>query len=404
MADIAMPPMMGAPLAGGGGGPRHPHAYVQQQHHHHGGGGGGVPMRGPPRAGGGGGGTAQHFHPGHHGGGGGGGALAVHPNFHHHHQQQPHPGHHQQHHHHAPPVLLPPAPINPESLRVKADSRVKIVAGAIAAKIREGKSADVDAIGAASVNQAVKAIIIARDYLVARDGGIADADLVIAAHALPTVGPDAVSITVARNPAGRVHDRAERQARVAAAAAEAAAAAAAGGAVGGAAEHGDAATVSAGGSGTSDDEGGSADGGAGESAATESSAPASSASAPPSGGASTHAPHIPEPADPDGLRIASATKPNGLAGAIAGKLRDGCASVTVTGIGPTAVLKGIKALALAEAYVRDTHTIACVPRFIDMRMGDADRTGVRFTVFATPHAGAAGGGGGVSSSGGPKKH
>ena len=50
-------------------------------------------------------------------------------------------------------------------IKVAARSRPGAVAGAIAGVIREGKQADVQAIGAGAVNQATKAVIIARAYL-----------------------------------------------------------------------------------------------------------------------------------------------------------------------------------------------------------------------------------------------
>jgi len=54
-------------------------------------------------------------------------------------------------------------------LKVSAKSRSTAVAGAIAGVIREVGHAEVQAIGAGAVNQAVKAIAIARGYL-AEDG------------------------------------------------------------------------------------------------------------------------------------------------------------------------------------------------------------------------------------------
>jgi Uncharacterized protein conserved in bacteria len=50
-------------------------------------------------------------------------------------------------------------------LKVAADSRPPAVAGAIAGAIREQGKVDVRAIGASAVNQAVKAVAIARGYL-----------------------------------------------------------------------------------------------------------------------------------------------------------------------------------------------------------------------------------------------
>ncbi|PZN05809.1 stage V sporulation protein S [Thermaerobacter sp. FW80] len=50
-------------------------------------------------------------------------------------------------------------------LRVSANSRPKAVAGALAAVLREDGAAEVQAIGAGAVNQAVKAIAITRGYV-----------------------------------------------------------------------------------------------------------------------------------------------------------------------------------------------------------------------------------------------
>lgn len=53
----------------------------------------------------------------------------------------------------------------PEQLRVSGHSRPNAVAGAIAALLRSQGQVEVQAIGPAAVNQAVKAIAIARGYL-----------------------------------------------------------------------------------------------------------------------------------------------------------------------------------------------------------------------------------------------
>ncbi len=50
-------------------------------------------------------------------------------------------------------------------IKVSASSRSTAVAGAIAGVIREHRHAEVQAIGASAVNQAVKAVAIARGYL-----------------------------------------------------------------------------------------------------------------------------------------------------------------------------------------------------------------------------------------------
>jgi stage V sporulation protein S len=52
-----------------------------------------------------------------------------------------------------------------ELIKVSAQSRSTAVAGAIAGVMREHGYAEVQAIGASAVNQAIKAIAIARGYL-----------------------------------------------------------------------------------------------------------------------------------------------------------------------------------------------------------------------------------------------
>ena len=59
---------------------------------------------------------------------------------------------------------------HPNMIKVSAHSRSTAVAGAIAGIVREHGRASVQAIGAAAVNQAVKAAAIARVYLLDRDG------------------------------------------------------------------------------------------------------------------------------------------------------------------------------------------------------------------------------------------
>ena len=58
-----------------------------------------------------------------------------------------------------------------EMIKVSANSRTSAVAGAIAGVVREHKRAEVQAIGAGAVNQAVKALVLATGYL--REDGIA---------------------------------------------------------------------------------------------------------------------------------------------------------------------------------------------------------------------------------------
>jgi stage V sporulation protein S len=50
-------------------------------------------------------------------------------------------------------------------IKVSAQSRTSAVAGAIAGVMRDNHRAEVQAIGAGAVNQAIKAIVIAKGYL-----------------------------------------------------------------------------------------------------------------------------------------------------------------------------------------------------------------------------------------------
>lgn len=52
-----------------------------------------------------------------------------------------------------------------EILKVSAQSRPKSVAGALAAVLRDNVTAEVQAVGAGAVNQAVKAIAITRGFV-----------------------------------------------------------------------------------------------------------------------------------------------------------------------------------------------------------------------------------------------
>ena len=69
-----------------------------------------------------------------------------------------------------PPRVAPDTPRPDQSrtvdiIKVSARSRSTAVAGAIAGVVREHNRAEVQAIGAGAVNQAVKAVAIARGYL-----------------------------------------------------------------------------------------------------------------------------------------------------------------------------------------------------------------------------------------------
>src|SRR3989304_8701976 len=63
------------------------------------------------------------------------------------------------------PLLCQPWEVAMDIIKVSANSRTSAVAGAIAGVIREHKRAEVQAIGAGAVTQAVKALVLATGYL-----------------------------------------------------------------------------------------------------------------------------------------------------------------------------------------------------------------------------------------------
>ncbi len=52
-----------------------------------------------------------------------------------------------------------------ETLKVSAHSKTKALAGALAAVVRNDGAAELQAVGAGAVNQAIKAIAVARGYV-----------------------------------------------------------------------------------------------------------------------------------------------------------------------------------------------------------------------------------------------
>jgi stage V sporulation protein S len=55
--------------------------------------------------------------------------------------------------------------VTPGTLKVSAKSNPNAVAGALAAVMRERANAEIQAVGAGAINQAIKAVAIARSYL-----------------------------------------------------------------------------------------------------------------------------------------------------------------------------------------------------------------------------------------------
>lgn len=66
-------------------------------------------------------------------------------------------------------IEQPAKPITASVLKVSAKSNPNAVAGALAAVLRERESVQMQAVGAGAINQAVKAVAIARSYLKSSD-------------------------------------------------------------------------------------------------------------------------------------------------------------------------------------------------------------------------------------------
>jgi stage V sporulation protein S len=80
------------------------------------------------------------------------------------------------------------------------------------------------------------------------------------------------------------------------------------------------------------------------------------------------------------LKVAAASKPVSVAGAIAGVIRSH-QRVEVHAIGAGAVNQAIKAIAISRGYVAPTGLdLICIPSFIDLTLDGQERTGIRLLV------------------------
>lgn len=80
------------------------------------------------------------------------------------------------------------------------------------------------------------------------------------------------------------------------------------------------------------------------------------------------------------LKVASSSKPNAVAGALAGVLREkGIAELQAIGAG--AVNQALKAIAIARGYVAPSGTdLVCSPSFSDVEIDGEVRTAIKFIV------------------------
>jgi stage V sporulation protein S len=80
------------------------------------------------------------------------------------------------------------------------------------------------------------------------------------------------------------------------------------------------------------------------------------------------------------LKVSAQSRPNAVAGAIAGVIRDsGMAEVQSVGAGATN--QAIKAIAIARSYLRDEAIdLVCTPSFTDVMIAGEERTAIRLLV------------------------
>jgi stage V sporulation protein S len=80
------------------------------------------------------------------------------------------------------------------------------------------------------------------------------------------------------------------------------------------------------------------------------------------------------------LKVSARSRPSAVAGAIAGVVRV-AQRAEVHAIGAGATNQAVKALAIARAYLAaDGIDMVCVPEFVDVVIGEEERTAIRFIV------------------------
>lgn len=81
------------------------------------------------------------------------------------------------------------------------------------------------------------------------------------------------------------------------------------------------------------------------------------------------------------LRVSAKSKPNTVAGAIAGVIREKNV-VEVQTVGAGALNQAIKAIAIARGFLTPSGVdLVCVPSFSDIQIDGAERTAIRLLVL-----------------------
>ncbi len=83
----------------------------------------------------------------------------------------------------------------------------------------------------------------------------------------------------------------------------------------------------------------------------------------------------------DIIKVAAKSRSTAVAGAIAGVMRER-GHVDVQAIGAGAVNQAIKAVCIARGYLQeDEIEIVCVPEFVEVMIGNQERTAVRLGII-----------------------
>lgn len=80
------------------------------------------------------------------------------------------------------------------------------------------------------------------------------------------------------------------------------------------------------------------------------------------------------------LKVSSKSNPNAVAGAITGGFKES-GRVEIHAIGAGAINQVVKAIAIARGFVAPSgHNLVVIPAFGDIKLGDEDRTMMKFIV------------------------
>ncbi|HTB21112.1 MAG TPA: stage V sporulation protein S [bacterium] len=84
------------------------------------------------------------------------------------------------------------------------------------------------------------------------------------------------------------------------------------------------------------------------------------------------------------LKVAATSNPATVAGAIANNVREGRA-VELVAMGPNSVNQSVKALAIAQEYLReDFIALACRPEFMHLTIAGQEKSAIKLVVLTKP--------------------